>query len=72
MPVILAHLAHYLSQHFAVFCCPVELSLSIKLSSPGGLSETAVKELLQMVTSDYLRSQKNVIILFFYTNLSLL
>ena len=42
MPVNLAHLAHYLSQHFAVFCCPVELSLSIKLSSPVELSETAV------------------------------
>ena len=39
MPV---NLAHYLSQHFAVFCCPVELSLSIKLSSLVELSETAV------------------------------
>ena len=42
MPVNLAHLAHYLSQHFAVFCCPVELSLSIKFSSHVELSETAV------------------------------
>ena len=42
MPVNLAHLAHYLSQHFAVFCCPVELSVSIKLSSAVELSETAV------------------------------
>ena len=42
MPVNLAHLAHHLSQHLAVICGPVDLSLSSKLISPVESTETAV------------------------------
>ena len=42
MPVNLAHLAHYLSQHLVRICGPVELSLSSKFSSSVESSETAV------------------------------
>ena len=42
MPVNLAHLAHYLSQHLAIICGPVDLSISSKLSSPVESSKPAV------------------------------
>ena len=44
MPVYLALLAHYLSQHLAIICGPVDLSISSKFSSPVESSEPAVKD----------------------------
>ena len=45
MPLNLDHLAHYLCQHFAIFCGPVNLSLSSISSSLVETSETEVDEI---------------------------